>query len=129
MAFQELVSLGPQVSLGLLKSASALLSVTRHGFPAVLVPRTGLFLVHAETVEVAVALGLALGLAVALGDVLALALADALGEALAAASGTSLAEVLAVVVGVAEDSRAAAAASAAAAQEGAGDALALFHTP
>ena len=72
--------------MGLLNSASALLLVTRHGFPAVSVPRTGLFLVHDETEEVALelALGLALGLAVALGDALALALADALGEALAA---------------------------------------------
>ena len=57
------MSPGGQVSLGSLKSASALWLVTRHGLPNVSVPRIGLFLVHDETEEVAVelALGLALG--------------------------------------------------------------------
>ena len=95
------MSFGAQVSLGSLKSASALLLVTRHGLPAVSVPRVGLFLVHEETEEVAVELGLGLGLGLALGDALALALADALGEALAATSGTILAEVFAVLVALA----------------------------
>ena len=95
------MSFGAQVSLGSLNSASALLLVTRHGFPDVSVPRAGLFLVHDETEEVAVELALGLGLAVALGDALALALADALGEALAAASGTILAEVFAVLLALA----------------------------